>query len=177
MNCPRCQLINPETAKSCDCGYSFASPPTAASDKGQEAVDPTGRIALSPTVPPPSLEQVAAILQRGFPTCLLSIAATSLDSIVGKPSRRVRWGLSVTRGGLRGARVSLMQDTTFFGRPLSPPYLEVVDHGGPHGLPHGLFGMLDAAARAVEGRDTQLVFEVLHFLEKELAGGDLRLRS
>ena len=25
MNCPRCGLINPETAQRCDCGYDFIS--------------------------------------------------------------------------------------------------------------------------------------------------------
>ncbi len=25
MECPRCRLINPETAERCDCGYEFAS--------------------------------------------------------------------------------------------------------------------------------------------------------
>src|SRR5215831_14197134 len=50
MNCPRCRLINPETAQRCDCGYDFISKSVEKPHFTSSPSTPLSRVAIGAQV-------------------------------------------------------------------------------------------------------------------------------
>jgi hypothetical protein len=70
MNCPRCGLINPETAQRCDCGYDFISESVEKTHSTSSPNTPLSRIAIGAQV-------VALVLAGGaviWGCCMVHIA-------------------------------------------------------------------------------------------------------
>jgi hypothetical protein len=163
MECPRCRLINPESAERCDCGYSFRPSAERPSTPSPRRIDLTAD-------PPLDQAGLAHLLRQRFPDCLIGDHAQGRGVILGSPLRKCRWALHVRRRLLRGVCVSHFQDITYFARPKGPPYLEVVSDSACQGLPLGPFSLFRLVVGAGEGEDLALLHELRYYLSNDLPG-------